>query len=135
ARLSEPRVATILLAAFAIISLVITAGGLGGVVAYSVSQRTAEIGIRVALGAERGHILWSVTREGAVVIAAGLAVGIGAALAVTRVLGSLLYEVPTTDVWTYAAVTLMLALIGVVSCLLPARRAFKVDPIKALRAR
>jgi putative ABC transport system permease protein len=135
ARLSEPRVATILLAAFAIISLVITTGGLGGVVAYSVSQRTTEIGIRMALGAERGDILWSVTREGALVIAAGLAVGIAAALAVTRVLGSLLYEVATTDVSTYAAVTVVLALIGVASCLVPAQRALRVDPIKALRAR
>jgi predicted permease len=135
ARLSEPRVATILLAAFAIISLVITTGGLGGVVAYSVSQRTTEIGIRMALGAERGDILWSVTREGALVIAAGLVAGIAAALAVTRVLGSLLYEVGTTDVWTYAAVTVILALIGVVSCLVPARRALRVDPVRALRAR
>jgi putative ABC transport system permease protein len=135
ARLSEPRVATILLAAFAIISLVITTGGLGGVVAYSVSQRTTEIGIRMALGAERGDILWSVTREGTLVIAAGLVVGVATALAVTRVLGSLLYEVATTDVWTYAAVTVVLALIGVVSCLVPARRALRVDPIKALRAR
>jgi ABC-type antimicrobial peptide transport system permease subunit len=135
ARLSEPRVATILLAAFAIISLVITTGGLGGVVAYSVSQRTTEIGIRMALGAERSHILWSVTRDGALVIAAGLVVGVATALAVTRVLGSLLYEVATTDVWTYAAVTVVLALIGVVSCLVPARRALRVDPIKALRAR
>jgi putative ABC transport system permease protein len=135
ARLSEPRVATILLAAFATISLVITTGGLGGVVAYSVSQRTTEIGIRMALGAERSHILWSVTRDGALVIAAGLVVGVATALAVTRVLGSLLYEVATTDVWTYGAVTVVLALIGVVSCLVPARRALRVDPIKALRAR
>jgi putative ABC transport system permease protein len=135
ARLSEPRVTTILLAAFAIISLVITTGGLGGVVAYSVSQRTTEIGIRMALGAERGHILWSVTREGALVIAAGLVVGVAGAVAVTRVLGSLLYEVTTTDLWTYAAVTALLSLIGVVSCLVPARRALRVDPIKALRAR
>jgi predicted permease len=133
-RLSEPRVATILLAAFALISLVITAGGLGGVVAYAVSQRTTEIGIRMALGAERSDILWSVTREGALVIAAGLAVGVATALAVTRVLGTLLYEVATTDVWTYTAVTVVLALIGVSSCLVPARRALRVDPIKALRA-
>jgi predicted permease len=135
ARLSEPRVTTILLAAFAVISLVITAGGLGGVVAYSVSQRTTEIGIRMALGAERGHLLWSVAREGALVIVAGLVVGVAAALAVTRVLSSLLYEVATTDVWTYAAVTVLLAMIGVLSCLVPARRALRVDPIKALRAR
>ena len=134
ARLSEPRVATILLAAFAIISLVITAGGLGGVVAYAVGQRTNEIGIRMALGAERGDILWSVTREGALVIAAGLAVGFATALGVTRVLRNLLYETATTDLWTYAAVTVALVLIGVVSCLVPARRALRVDPIKALRA-
>lgn len=134
ARLSEPRVATILLAAFAIISLVITTGGLGGVVAYAVSQRTNEIGIRMALGADRGHILWSVTRDGALVIAAGLGVGLAAALGVTRVLGTLLYETTTTDLWTYAAVIAILSAIGVVSCLIPARRALKVDPIKALRA-
>jgi putative ABC transport system permease protein len=134
ARLSEPRVATILLAAFAIISLVITTGGLGGVVAYAVSQRTNEIGIRMALGAERSHILWSVTRDGALVIAAGLVVGLAAALGVTRVLGALLYETTTTDVWTYAIVTTVLSAIGVVSCLVPARRALRVDPIRALRA-
>jgi putative ABC transport system permease protein len=134
ARLSEPRVTTILLAAFAIISLVITTGGLGGVVAYAVSQRTSEIGIRMALGADRRDILWAVSREGALVIAAGLVAGVATALAVTRVLGSLLYEVTTTDLWTYVAVTVVLALIGVVSCLVPARRALRVDPIKALRA-
>jgi predicted permease len=135
ARLSEPRVATILLAAFAIVSLIITAGGLGGVVGYAVSQRTTEIGIRMALGAERRDILWSVSREGAILIVAGLAVGIAAALAVTRVLAALLYETTTTDVWTYVAVSAVLALIGVVSCVVPARRALRVDPIKALRAR
>jgi putative ABC transport system permease protein len=135
ARLSEPRVATTLLAAFAIISLVITAGGLSGVVGYSVSQRTTEIGIRMALGAERRDILWSVSRQGAIVIAAGLAVGIATALAVTTVLGSVLYETATTDGWTYAGVTVVLAMIGAASCLIPARRALRVDPIKALRAR
>ncbi|MFN2564511.1 MAG: ABC transporter permease [Gemmatimonadaceae bacterium] len=135
ARLSEPRVATILLAAFAVISLVITTGGLGGVVAYSVSQRTTEIGIRMALGAERGNILWSVTRDGALVIAAGLAIGVATALAATRVMSALLYETTTTDVWTYVGVTVLLSLIGVVSCLVPARRALLVDPIRALRAR
>ena len=134
ARLSEPRVATILLAAFAIISLVITTGGLGGVVAYAVSQRTNEIGIRMALGAERSHILWSVTRDGVLVIVAGLGVGLATALGVTRVLGSLLYETTTTDIWTYAGVVVVLTAIGVVSCLVPARRALRVDPIKALRA-
>jgi predicted permease len=134
ARLSEPRVATILLAAFAIVSLVITAGGVGGVVAYAVSQRTTEIGIRMALGAERSNILWSVTREGAVVIAAGLLVGLVTAVGVTRVLGSLLYETATTDIPTYVAVAFVLAAIGVGSCLIPARRALRVDPIKALRS-
>jgi ABC-type antimicrobial peptide transport system permease subunit len=89
----------------------------------------------MALGAERGNILWSVTRDGAVVIAAGLAIGVATALATTRVMSSLLYEVTTTDVWTYAAVTLVLAAVGVLSCLVPARRALRVDPIKALRAR
>jgi putative ABC transport system permease protein len=68
------------------------------------------------------------------VIAAGLAVGLAAALGVTRVLGTLLYETATTDLWTYGAVIVVLAAIGVVSCLIPARRALRVDPIKALRA-
>jgi predicted permease len=133
-RLSEPRVATILLASFAAISLLITIGGLGGVVAYTVTQRTTEIGIRMALGAERGDILWSVTRGGAAVIAAGLVLGLATALAATRVMNSLLYEVAATDVWTYVGVTVVLGSIGVLACLIPARRALRVDPIRALRA-
>ena len=134
ARLSESRVTTLLLALFAAISLVITTGGLDGVVAYSVGQRTTEIGIRMALGADARNILWAVTRSGARVIAAGLAVGLATALVATRLMGTLLYEVSATDARTYFAVTFVLALIGVLSCLIPARRALRVGPIKALRA-
>jgi ABC-type antimicrobial peptide transport system permease subunit len=87
----------------------------------------------------QGLVIWELAPLALVAmlsgLAAGLVFGVAAALAVTRVLGSLLYEVTTTDVWTYAAVTALLSLIGVVSCLVPARRALRVDPIKALRAR
>jgi ABC-type antimicrobial peptide transport system permease subunit len=88
----------------------------------------------MALGADARDILWAVMRSGTLVIAAGLVVGLAAALAATRLIGTLLYEVSATDVRTYVAVTVVLAAIGVLSCLVPARRALRVDPIKALRA-
>jgi predicted permease len=134
-RLTEPRVTTVLLVAFAVIALVITAGGLAGVISYMVNQRLPEIGIRIALGADPARVLWLVVREGMVIVAIGLAVGLAGALVVTHLMTRLLYAVTPTDGVTYAAVVLTLLAIAVLACLIPARRALRVDPARALRAR
>ena len=135
ARLAEPRVTTALLFAFAVVALVITAGGLAGVVGYSVTQRVAEIGIRVALGADTAQVLWLVLRAGILVISIGLAIGAIAALGATRLIRGLLYTVTATDPLTYVGVALALLGIGVVACFIPARRAMLIDPVQALRSR
>ena len=132
-RLSEPRVTTVLLLAFAILSLVITAGGLGGVVAYGVNQRMNEIGIRVALGARPFDVLASVMRQGILIVVIGLAVGIAGAIAATGLISSLLYSVAPNDVATYAGVAATLLGVALFAAYLPARRALRVDPIQALR--
>lgn len=134
-RLTEPRVATLLLTIFAVISLVITAGGLFGIVANAVNQRTSEIGVRLALGARPGHVLWSVTRSGAVLVGLGLLAGLATAVAATRLMTSLLFELSATDPVTFFGVALLLAGISAAACLVPARLALRVEPITALRAR
>jgi len=135
ARLAEPRVTTMLLLAFAVLALVITAGGLAGVVSNVVSQRVNEIGIRVALGAQPGRVLWLVVREGMTTVGVGLAVGIAGALPGTRLIARLLYATTPTDPLTYVVVITTLLAIAVLACVLPARRALQVDPAHALRAR
>jgi predicted permease len=134
-RLSEPRVTTILLLSFAVLALVITAGGLGGVVAYGVNQRITEIGIRVALGARPTNVLALVVRQGMAIVAIGLAIGVGVALATSHFIRNLLYNVGPTDVATYVGVGLALLGVAMVASYLPARRALKVQPLDALRAR
>jgi predicted permease len=114
-------------------ALILGAVGLYGVIAYSVSQRTREIGIRVALGAERRHVLSLVLNEGMLVIIAGLAIGLAASLLLTRFLASLLFGVSPTDPLTFASVALLLAGVALVACYVPARRAMRVDPMRALR--
>ena len=135
ARLAEPRVTTALLLVFALVALVITAGGLAGVVGYSVTQRVAEIGIRLALGAEAGQVLWLVLRAGIVVIGAGLLLGLAGALGVSRLISGLLFSVTATDPMTYLGVALALLAIGLLACFVPARRAMRIDPVQALRSR
>jgi len=134
-RLAEPRVTTVLIAAFAVLAVIITAGGLAGVISYGVSQRVPEIGIRVALGAEGGRVLWLVVREGAATVAIGLVLGLAGALAGTRAMRGLLYGVAPTDGATFIGVALLLLAIAGVACLVPARRAMRVDPVDALRSR
>jgi putative ABC transport system permease protein len=114
-------------------ALVLGSVGLYGVIAYSVSQRTHEIGIRVALGAEQRHVLSLVLNEGVLVIFAGLAIGLAASLVLTRFLASLLFGVGPTDPLTFASVALLLAVVALVACYLPARRAMRIDPMRALR--
>jgi putative ABC transport system permease protein len=127
------RLAMLLLAAFAGVALLLSALGVAGVMAYTVSQRTNEIGVRMALGAQRSEILRMVLREGARLGASGLALGIGLSLGTTRLLGAWLFGVTATDAPTFAAVAAFMLVISLIACYLPARRAAGVDPLSAIR--
>jgi putative ABC transport system permease protein len=130
---SAPRVNTVLLGIFATLALVLAAVGIYGVMSYAVAQRTHEIGVRVALGAEGSDILRQVVRQGMLPAVIGIATGTVGAWGVTRFLSSLLFGVRPADPMTFTLVPLLLAAVGVLACLLPARRATKVDPVVALR--
>ncbi len=130
---AQPRLNASLLAVFACVALLVAAIGTYGVLAYSVSQRTKELGLRMALGADREHLLRLVVREGMLVAAAGIAVGIGVAALMGRTLSALVFGVSVWDPMTYAGVLAVLALVSLISCLLPALRASRVDPMEALR--
>jgi predicted permease len=124
---------TVLLGSFAGIALLLTAVGLYGVMAYSVVQRTHEIGIRMALGASQGHVLEMVLRGGAQMAAIGLGIGVAGALVLTRFMQSMLYDVKSQDPVTFAGVCVVLAGVALLASYIPARRATKVDPMVALR--
>ncbi|MDE3136067.1 MAG: ABC transporter permease [Acidobacteriota bacterium] len=123
----------LLLGAFALTALILALMGVYGVVSYLVSQRTKEIGIRIALGAETGDVVRMVAKEGLRVIVAGAAVGVAGALALTRLLQSLLFGVSVADPLTFVAVVALIVAAGLAACYVPARRAARVDPIAALR--
>jgi predicted permease len=127
------RVAGTFAGAFGLLAVILAAVGIYGVIAYTTRQRTREIAIRVALGARRAAVLRLVLSQGLWLTLTGLAIGIAISLALTRYLKSQLYGVATTDLRTYAAVTLLLCLVSLVACYIPARRATKVDPVEALR--
>ncbi len=124
---------TAVLTAFAAGALLLAAIGLYGVLAFAVAQRTREIGVRIALGASRGSVLALVVREGMMLVAIGLTVGLAGAIGVTRVMTSLLYRTQPFDPWTFASVPIVLASVGLLACYLPARRAAGVEPMVALR--
>jgi putative ABC transport system permease protein len=134
-KLSEPRVTTALLVSFAVLALLITAAGLAGVIGYSVSQRINEIGIRVALGAESDSVVWLVMRQGLVLAMIGLGFGLAIAVGVTKLMRGLLFNVPPTDIGTFAIVAVALIATAAVACFLPARRVLSIDPVQALRPR
>ena len=106
--------------------------GLYGVLAYSVSQRTHEIGVRMALGANRGEVLWLVLKQGMTLALAGLAVGVAAAFGLTHLLESMLFGIAPHDPGTFVAVSLLLTVVAALACAIPACRAAKVDPMVAL---
>jgi putative ABC transport system permease protein len=131
--LASPRLTAVLLGLFAALALAITAAGIAGVIAFSVSQRTHEIGIRMALGAERGRVLGMVLRQGLGPVLVGLPLGIVGALALARLAAGLLFGVEPTDPATFAGVSLLLAGVAGAACLLLGRRATEISPMVALR--
>jgi len=130
---AQPRLNAVLLGVFAAVAMLIAAIGIYGVLAYSVNQRTREIGLRMALGAPRAQVLRLIVREGMTVGAIGIAVGVVGALVLSRVLASLVFDVPGRDPLTYLAVASMLTLVALAACAIPARKASRVDPMVALR--
>ncbi|HZD06361.1 MAG TPA: FtsX-like permease family protein, partial [Longimicrobiales bacterium] len=132
-RLSSRRFSMSLLSMFAGLAILLGAVGIYGVMSYSVTQRTRELGVRIALGAYRSDVVRMVLRQGVVTAAVGVVLGIGAGLASGRVLESQLYGVQTTDPLTYTGVAMGLLVVAIVASWIPARRASSVDPLEALR--
>jgi putative ABC transport system permease protein len=134
---SKPRFVTTLLGVLAGLALLLAAIGIYGVMSYSVAQRTKELGIRMALGAEAGQVRTMVLLQGMRLAFAGIAIGTGAALAINlvlqRALSEMLFQVSAVDPWTFGAVTTLMVLVAGLACYAPARRATRVDPMVALR--
>jgi putative ABC transport system permease protein len=133
ATLEQPRFQTLLLGLFSGLALTLAAVGIYGVISYSVIQRTHEIGIRMSLGAQPSQVLRLVMGQGAKLALAGIVVGIAAALALTRLMRSLLFEVSPADPLTFAGIAVLLVAVALAACYIPARRAMRVDPMTALR--
>jgi len=131
--IEQPRLTMFLLGIFATVALTLAAIGIYGVIAYAVEQRTREIGIRMALGAQAPDVLKLVVKNGMTLALIGVVIGVGGALAMTRLMASLLFEVAATDATTFVTVSVGLLAVALLACFIPARRATKVDPLVALR--
>ncbi len=131
--ISRPRFSLLLLGVFGILALALAAVGIYGMVSYSVTRRTHEIGIRMALGAGRAAVQQMILREGGALLASGLALGLLLALATGKIVSSMLYEVSAVDPFSFAAAAILLAVAGLVATWLPARRATRISPMAALR--
>jgi len=130
---AAPRFNATLLMIFAIVALILTIVGLYGVMSYSVAQRTNEIGIRMALGAQTRDVVLMIVSQGFKLVLLGLGIGLVGAFALTRVIASLLFGVTTKDPITFASVAVLLGLVALLACYIPARRATRLDPLQALR--
>jgi putative ABC transport system permease protein len=130
---TQPRFNLFLVALFSVIALLLSAAGIYGVTSYGVSQRTHELGIRMALGAQVRDVLGMILKQGMAVIGIGLVLGLGAAFLLLRLMKSLLFGVTETDPLTFAVTTIVLTVVALIACYIPARRATKVDPLEALR--
>ncbi len=131
---AAPRFRTLLLVSFAVLSLLLSVGGVYGVMAYSVAQRTRELGIRMALGADHGRVVWNVAARGMALSVAGVSLGVLGAYGAARVLRSYLYSLQPQDPATFAAAAAALAVASLLACYIPARRVTQVDPLIVLRA-
>ncbi len=131
--MATPRFNTLLLGLFAAVALILTTVGLYGVISCSVSENTQQIGIRVALGAQRSDVFKLIVGQGVMLTIAGVVIGLGAAYGLTRLMSSLLFGVGSTDPWTFTGVAVLLLFVAAIACYLPARRAMNVDPMVALR--
>jgi putative ABC transport system permease protein len=133
ASMARPRSQTWIIGSFAVVALILAALGIHGVMAYTVSQTTREMGLRIALGAQPRELLSMTVRRGAAMAVLGLALGFAGALALKHVVESLLFQVKTTDPPTYVAVSVLLLAVAMPAAYIPARRASRVDPLVALR--
>ena len=132
-QVAEPRLYALLLGVFAFIALVLAAVGIYSIIAYSVAQRTQEIGVRLALGAQTGAILKLVVGQGMKLVASGVALGLAASFSLTRLMSNMLFGVSAVDPMTFGAITLLLTFVALLACWIPARRAMRLDPMIALR--
>jgi putative ABC transport system permease protein len=130
---AQPRLNTVLLTAFAAVALLIATIGIYGVLAYSVNQRTREIGLRMALGATPGSVLQLIVGQGMKVVVVGVVIGLAGGLALGRAVSSLVFGVPVHDPVTFSLVAVVLTAVALAACIIPAQRAARVDPMVALR--